>query len=62
MKKVAINMATFGETNTENGGTEVTVPPLENMNYLRDSSRASIFLMGSMMEPTLISWLMAATK
>ena len=30
--------------------------------YLREASRASIFLMGSMMEPTLISWLMAATK
>ena len=31
-------------------------------NYLRLASSASIFLMGSMMEPTLISWLMAATK
>ena len=31
-------------------------------NYLRLFSRASIFLMGSMMELTLISWLMAATK
>ena len=30
--------------------------------YLREASRAAIFLMGSMMEPTLISWLMAATK
>ena len=32
------------------------------IHYLRDSSRASIFLMGSMMEPTLISWLIAAMK
>ena len=31
-------------------------------NYLRLFSRASIFLMGSMMELTLISWLLAATK
>ena len=30
--------------------------------YLRFCRRASVFLMGSIIEPTLISWLMAAMK
>ena len=40
----------------------IAAAPLGESVYLRLASRASIFLMGSMMEPTLISWLMAATK